>query len=349
VNTVKSEDFSRSVMQRPSLLTAENIAVIYNSDDPKSVEVANYYAKARHVPRENLIAVKLPVEGSGIIDLGTFNKLKATIDKQLTDRIQVQLLVWKTPFSVLCNSITSAFTLGFDPSLCQDGCGVGTKNPYFNSRSLMPYNDLKIRPTMLLPTDNVDIAKAVIDRGVLSEFTLNDGTGYFLRTSDKDRSLPRERFYPKDFGTIKSKHLILRSPKSEFIQDKKDVMFYFTGKAEVQKLDTLTFLPGAIADHLTSAGGILDRQWQMQITEWLRAGATGSYGAVTEPCNYWQKFPNPQVVLSHYLAGETLIEAYWKSVMWPAQGLFIGEPLAAPYKFIDTSVFKDANNTETPQ
>ncbi len=45
-----------------------------------------------------------------------------------------------------------------------------------------------------------------------------------------------------------------------------------------------------------------------------------------------KKFSNPQVLLSHYLAGETLIEAYWKSVAWPAQGLLIGEPLAAPYQ-----------------
>jgi hypothetical protein len=27
-----------------------------------------------------------------------------------------------------------------------------------------------------------------------------------------------------------------------------------------------------------------------------------------------------------------LIEAYWKSVQMPGQGLFVGEPLAAPYR-----------------
>jgi hypothetical protein len=30
--------------------------------------------------------------------------------------------------------------------------------------------------------------------------------------------------------------------------------------------------------------------------------------------------------------GNSAIEAYWKSVAWPTQGLFIGEPLAAPYR-----------------
>jgi hypothetical protein len=35
--------------------------------------------------------------------------------------------------------------------------------------------------------------------------------------------------------------------------------------------------------------------------------------------------------MRHYLSGDTLVEAYWKSVLMPSQGLFIGEPLAAPF------------------
>jgi len=37
------------------------------------------------------------------------------------------------------------------------------------------------------------------------------------------------------------------------------------------------------------------------------------------------------VLLLHYAQGSTVIEAYWKSVAWPQQGVFIGEPLAAPF------------------
>jgi len=69
----------------------------------------------------------------------------------------------------------------------------------------------------------------------------------------------------------------------------------------------------------------------MSALRWLDAGATASYGTVSEPCNYWQKFPNPTVLLKWYVNGATAIEAYWKSVAWPAQGVFVGEPLAAPY------------------
>jgi hypothetical protein len=43
------------------------------------------------------------------------------------------------------------------------------------------------------------------------------------------------------------------------------------------------------------------------------------------------KFPRPNLVIDAYLNGETLIESYWKSVAWPGQGVFIGEPLATPF------------------
>jgi uncharacterized protein (TIGR03790 family) len=87
-----------------------------------------------------------------------------------------------------------------------------------------------------------------------------------------------------------------------------------------------------VADHLTSFGGMLTDSPQMSSLRWLDGGATGSYGTVVEPCNFLGKFPNVAVLMAHYLAGDTLIEAYWKSVQMPGQGLFIGEPLAAPFR-----------------
>ena len=115
------------------------------------------------------------------------------------------------------------------------------------------------------------------------------------------------------------------------LRQRDDVMAYFTGLAHVRGLESLRFRPGAVADHLTSSGGKLTDSDQMSALAWLEAGATGSYGTVTEPCNFPQKFPHPGVFLLHYLNGDALIEAYWKSVAWPAEGVFIGEPLARPF------------------
>jgi hypothetical protein len=112
-------------------------------------------------------------------------------------------------------------------------------------------------------------------------------------------------------------------------------MFYFTGLTRVEELSSLTFLPGAVADHLTSAGGritpVSRPGSQMSSLRWLEAGATGSYGTVVEPCNFPTKFSNPGILIALYLNGASLIEAYWKSMAWPGEGLFIGEPLATPY------------------
>lgn len=316
-----------------SQLEPKNVAVIVNSQNPNSLEVGRYYLQARNIPEQNLISVDLPTTQSGL-NVKQFNLIKAQIDSKLQADIKVLVLMWTRPYAVECNSITAAMTLGYDDEQCKHNCDAGKKNPYFNSNSLDPEHDFGMRLAMLIPIDSVEMAKALIDRGVLTGFNVPQSTGYFLRTNDEARSKPREPFFPKDFFRVDSRKIIFRNVRQNDIQHKKDIMFYMTGSARVPHLETLNFVPGAIADHLTSFGGALDNQGQMTVLSWLEAGATGSYGTVSEPCNHWQKFPNPEVLVKHYLAGNTLVEAYWKSVYWPAQGLFVGEPLAAPYKGI---------------
>jgi uncharacterized protein (TIGR03790 family) len=313
-----------------SILTAENVAVVINEQNPNSVIVGDYYMKARKIPKKNLVKLSFHPE-STTLEPEEFAQIREKMLAKLGPEIQVIVLVWTTPWAVNCNSITSAVTLGYNAKNCSDGCGVGEKNPYFDSDSHLPNQDLKMRISMLIPTDSVEVAKSLIDKGILSDFNRTDATGYFLKTKDEARSRPREQFFPRDLFRVESKKITFRAIHADTIKDKKDIMFYMTGVVAVDNLETLNFLPGAIADHLTSTGGILRNEYQMSSLKWIEAGATGSYGSVSEPCNYWQKFPNPQVLVKHYLAGETLVEAYWKSVYWPAQGLFIGEPLAAPY------------------
>jgi len=310
-------------------LQAEQVAIVVNDDDGNSVAVANYYRQARQIPEKNVVHVRIP-DSPRKLGVAEFNALKQQIEAGIGPGIQVIVLVWTAPYAVECNSITSALTLGFDAKQCRNTCAAGKPSPYFNSNSRRPYTDLGIRISMLLPTDSVERAKSLINRGVLSEFRLQPATAYFLVTEDHERST-RARFFPPS-GKIPRLKFQIKTLRMNEIFGQKDIMIYQTGLPSVPMLDTLGFLPGALADHLTSSGGDLLGTQQMSSLRWLDAGATASYGTVSEPCNYWQKFPHPQVLLRHYLAGETAIEAYWKSLAWPAQGVVIGEPLAAPYR-----------------
>ncbi len=96
-------------------------------------------------------------------------------------------------------------------------------------------------------------------------------------------------------------------------------------------LPPIVFVPGAMADNLTSFGGqIFENSGQTPILSFLAAGAAGSYGTVVEPCNYTQKFPDPQNYF-YQARGFSLAECYYQSVTNPYEGLVMGEPLASPF------------------
>jgi uncharacterized protein (TIGR03790 family) len=258
-----------------------------------------------------------------------FARIKTDVDRKTPKSVQAFALTWATPYRVDCMSITAAFAFGFDEKFCSHKCSPTKPSAYFNSASTTPYTNFKIRPTMALAGLNFDSVKALIDRGIEADGSHPSGTAYLLSTSDKPRNV-RAVTYTQLIQTFSSM-LEMKLIESDFIKDKDDVLFYFTGLVNIPDLGTLKFRPGAIADHLTSFGGQLTDSGQMSSLRWLEAGATGSYGTVVEPCNHLAKFPDPGVVMYWYLAGNSLIEAYWKSVQWPGEGIFIGEPLAKPY------------------
>lgn len=319
----------------PTRLTAEQLGVVINEADPNSVEVGEYYVHARNIPAENVVRVNIPGKPQKIDD-EQYAALKAEIEAGFGPHVQAMVLVWTAPYMVGCNAITSALTMGYDPAQCRNTCAVGKPSPYYDSKSLQPYTDYRMRLSMLLPTESVADAKALIQRGVISGFRQEPGSAYLLITADRARN-SRAQFFPKPMY-IRDAQLMIKPMRANSIEGEKDVMFYLTGLPVVPKLKTLEFLPGALADHLTSFGGDLLGERQMSSLRWLQVGATASYGTVSEPCGHWQKFPQPQVLLKNYLSGLTAVETYWKSVQWPMQGLIIGEPLAAPYRDLQGTV-----------
>lgn len=314
-----------------------NLGIVIKRGDAFSEQVGRLYAQKRQIPEENIFYIDLPNEDS--VPSGIFEKAYKKMNQQLPDRIQALVATWKKPFRVDCMSITSAMTFGFDRKWCQPvkhGCSVTQTSPYFNSSSRSPWAELGIRPTMLLTGNDMNDVERLIVRGIGSDFSNPVGAHvYLVKTKDKARSSRAQLFAMTEKTPPTDKldihYLDLSKSSKDFIEEK-TVFVYQTGLSNVPDIKDNTYLPGAIADHLTSFGGDgFSTEGQMKAIRWLEAGATGSYGTVVEPCNFVQKYPNPIPLLNKYATGETLLEAYWKSVAMPGEGLFIGEPLARPF------------------
>lgn len=313
------------------------LAVVVNDADPQSVAIGDAYIEARGLDPSQLFVVTLPDSGA-VLSEEDFTPIYEALEAELDAMgIQAIALTWTQPYRVACMSITAAFALGFDDAYCNTtGMSCGTTAPidYFDSSSSQPFDDHGLRPTMMLAASDVENGEALIARGVASDDTFPTGNGWLVRTTDTARSVRWPTFQP-----VVDQHSSLAftfidnadGSGSNVISDESDVLFYFTGLARVADIETNEYRPGAIADHLTSFGGRVPTSGQMSVVEWLEAGATGSYGTVVEPCNFTQKFPVVPVVIERYFRGETLVEAYWKSVRWPGEGLFVGEPLARPF------------------
>lgn len=313
----------------PSTLHGRDLGVIINTDDPLSKAIGNYYMQKRQIPPANVARVSFDANRDDL-PAAQFSALRLRVQALLPAHVQAYATTWARPYRVGCMSITSAFALGLDPKYCASGCAATRLNPYFNAPSSRPYDDLHIRPTMAVAAADFATARQLIDRGVQADGIFPRGAAYLVSTGDVARSV-RSTQYARVAADSNGKidvH-VLTEPA---VRGREDILFYFTGAIRVPDLQTNRFLPGAIADHLTSYGGMLTDSPQMSSLRWLEAGSTGSYGTVVEPCAIAAKFPDIPVLVHRYLAGETLIEAYWKSVAMPGQGIFVGEPLAAPFR-----------------
>ena len=314
-------------------LTAADVGLVINTADPDSVAVGRHYIAARKLKPAQVLRLQLPIKPT--LTPEEFEVLRQAIQRRFGPATQALALAWTVPYAVDCNAITGALALGFDPELCRNGCGASRSSRYFNAATDRPMALLGWRPAMLLAAPSVEAARAMIDRGVASDGQLAQRgrppvSAMLLQTDDAARSV-RRVLYPEP-GLRRAVGVDVQVVPAAELANAKRVVMVSTGSVFPTLQPRPDWVPGGLGDHLTSFGGdLLGAHGQGTALDWIASGATASHGSVSEPCNHLQKFPHPQVLLGHYVQGATAIEAYWKSVAWPQQSLFIGEPLAAPF------------------
>ena len=214
---------------------AEKLVIIVNSKDPESQKIADYYQQKRNIPDENIIVVEFSPKAATLNKV-RFQKIYQQVQDKTPKHVQFYALAWRKTFRVGCMSITSAFAFGFDEKYCAKGCKATEPSPYFNMKSRAPFDDFKIRPTMMLAGSSIDQVFAMIDRGVRSDGKRPDAAAYLMSTTDKNRN-GRARFYSQVIIALGG-YTKIQQVNSNKLENKDDVMFYFTGLKHVEGIES---------------------------------------------------------------------------------------------------------------
>ena len=160
------------------------------------------------------------------------------------------------------------------------------------------------------------------------------GTIYFVTNTDV-RTTTRSGVFPATVKALEALGVQAEIVNGTLPVRKRDVAGLMTGTPTFDwNASGSTILPGAICENLTSFGGIFTPSaGQTPLSEFLRAGAAGSSGTVTEPFSLQAKFPHAAIQV-HYARGASLAEAFYQSVHAPYQLLVVGDPLCQPWASI---------------
>ncbi len=173
-----------------------------------------------------------------------------------------------------------------------------------------------------------------LKRSAAADGTHPKGTIYFVQNGDI-RSRVRQGAFPAAVRELKKLGVSAEIVEGTVPLAHNDVQGVVMGIADFNwKASGSTILPGAICEHFTSFGGIMSKgAGQTPLSEFLRYGAAGASGTVTEPYAIANKFPSPMIQV-HYVRGCTLAESFFQSVHGPYQLLVVGDPLCRPWAVI---------------
>ncbi len=331
-----------------------NLVVVVNQNSTNSVQLGNYYCERRQVPPQNLLRTSW--SGGNVAwtktDFETviLNPLLAMLSsRQLTNQIDYVLLSMDFPYRVEnggaftvsgSNSTTSALFYGFKtdyPPLASPGsCSLSSvsSNSYSGSESIFRLTPpVSARSNSFLVTmitaSNLAQAKMVIDRALAGDSTFPTQTVYLGKSDDVSRNIRYLLFDNVVFNTRLRGNYSVQRTNVNWSNYLGDVMGYENGYQN--SIPATNYVPGALADQLTSfSGQLYEQSDHTTALNYLNAGAAGSYGTVIEPCAYLQKFPSPQVFF-YQSRGFTMAECYYQGVTNPYQGLILGDPLSAPF------------------
>jgi Bacterial Ig domain len=356
-----------------SLAGPDNVLLIADPGSADSLHIANYYINARGLSDANvlfmdptapdhaaLVATRLPSLFGTLANRSIEDHIDyILLSPPKTTRMRASSTIRDNCFPVTHFSLGSTYTMAFVADEVLAGMASTTTQRYYSSSPDIftfdsstgwsgghPSSTVFARRYFIGGVlaftgssfgNTIQEVKDMIDRSVQADGSRPAGTFYLMdNTADPSRNV-RTVQYPGPAGAVARLASVGQTasvvPGALPIgqHDALGVMTGFAG-TNITNAD-FTLVPGAFADHLTSHAATFS-PGQTQMSEWITKGASGTVGAVQEPCNYQGKFPRAHMHY-YYAQGATLGEAYFRSAQYiPFQALLYGDPVTRPFAHI---------------
>ena len=306
--------------------------LLVNSHIPESEEVAQYYAKKRNIPTENI--VRLPINRN----LDKFDYVeemqkplqKYLLAKGLAGKVNYLIPCYGVPFRTAGRAVDSKLADLFDRYTW--GRTLGTPNPFYGStREFDGTYGLYLVTRIDGPT--AEIAKGLVDKALLAQqqqLTSRSGTAYFSANfpwNETYKPISEARAIARKSGIAE----VYKNGTFKAGEIGNDALWYFTMRYPYEKPKNGPWRPGAVAAHLISDSFVGIKAPPKSVKSWvqelLEAGITGTFGAVIEP--QLQGYTRPDIFFSRFWSGDfNFAEAFYQAtptIQWAMSA--VGDPL----------------------
>jgi len=336
--------------QRPGEVAVSNVVVVKNLHNADSIAIADYYARKRKLPAENVCAVRM-MEAEECSYKEYEEQLKGPL-KQFLAKINRPI-----DYIVLTKGIPIRVHEGIEGGLSVDSLvatmdrndfldspgvvDIGNRvNPYFGMVERFSHAKSGLYlVTRLIGYTRADCLR-LVDNSLAAKrrdgpFLLHTGPGH---NDEGYKTINEGMRHANEILT--SRHLTsILSTGDVFPGGYRDLMGYYSWGSNDLKFDrraynSLGFAPGGIAETAvsTSARTFAGPQatGQSLIADLVAQGVTGCKGYVSEPGI--MAMAHADILFNRYTAGFNLAESFY-SATWliRCKEMVVGDPICAPY------------------
>jgi uncharacterized protein (TIGR03790 family) len=334
----------------PSTPQGRKVLIVWNKKYPEAKDLAEYYARARGIPVDNIHMVDVVKKEETHIDelkKNVFETIKAKISS-LKEPIDYIVLMKGMPIIVYEDSIEfslDAYLAAMDKNFPRLSSKPNRSelekvvNPYFGKNEPFSHKKFGIYLVTRLDGYSFEDARKLVDNSLKAKphkgpfffDTLGESFNGGWKLQNDELFQAGNLLKRKGFNTV-------IESTSKMVTPSEPVAGYAgwgSNDADFtrEKYRAIRFLPGAIAETFvsTSARTLMPvTTGQSVVTDLIQQGVTGVKGYVREPYTY--ALAKPEILFDRYTSGYNLAESFYMSspfMKW--RDIYFGDPLCSPY------------------